>query len=252
MPQAIIKGKLVRVPHGQKLPASKGKRKIKKISDSAPQLPSEKDWMYQPVLLKGEKIISFRKTRVTKDRRKIISETEETPYGKISTKNDDLKIDPLRVRRTSHTGRLFLTNKRLVHVIRHGEFAGLRSSYTVDFDQPLSTLLNVATEISKKDVVYRKRLGVQYCKGDVDMFGDIILAKRDGAPVVETFKERKPIEITREKRKRLVLLDERKPVAVPEREEAFKKRGLPEKRRFHVFGNVDEFAKKIKIAAGIE
>lgn len=246
MPRAIVKGKIVRVPYGQKLPEPK--RKTTKPSNRVPPLP-EKDTIYQPALLKGEKIISFRKTRVAK---KPDGETDETPYGKINVINDDFTWRGIRG--AHHSGMLFLTNKRLVHVIKRGSVMGLCPTYLVDFDRPLSTLHGVTAEVDIKHRLrgHGKRLAVQYFKGNVDMFGDIILARRDGAPVVETFKERKPIEITREKMKRLVLLDERKPVAVPEREEAFEKRGLPEKRRFHAFGNVDEFAKKIKIAAGIE
>ena len=239
MPKAIIKGKLTRVPYGHRLP--KSKKKNTKMSNSALSPPSEKDWMYQPVLLKGEKIISSRRTKVVKDPKNIIREIDEKPYGKISVTNDDLKFRVNPVRKAHHDGRLFLTNKRLVHVIKQGWAPWAK--YTVDFDRPLSTIHTAATEAGSfgRKITYGKRLAVQHYEGDVDMFGDTILAKRDGVPIEErkeTSGENKPRE--REEFK-----------LVAEREKTFEE-GKRKKRRFHVRGGVDEFAREIKDAAGIE
>ncbi|MBA7597356.1 hypothetical protein ES703_04359 [subsurface metagenome] len=218
MPHAIVKGKIVRIPYNHKL--LDPKRKTRKTSDSAPSPFSEEDKKYQPVLLKGEKIISYRRTRVAKKPGKKTYEIDETPYGKISVINDDFTWR--LIRGAHHSGRLFLTNKRLVHVIKQGSVMGIYPRYTVDFDRPLSVLQGATAEVDIKRRLsgHGKRLAVQYYKGDVEMFGDTILAQRGGTPVdeqKETSKEREPI-----------------------------------KRRFHVFGDVHKFAKEIKNAAGIE
>ncbi|GAI49458.1 unnamed protein product, partial [marine sediment metagenome] len=118
-------------------------------------------------------------------------ETDETPYGRIDVINDDLAWRTNPVRKAHHDGVLFLTDKRLVHVVKQGWAHWAK--YTVDFDRPLSTLHNATIETGdgwKRKFYYPgKRLAVQYYKGDVDMFGDIILAKR-GEPLVEERKER--------------------------------------------------------------
>jgi hypothetical protein len=202
MPRAIVKGKLVRVPYNHKLP--KPKNKITKMSNSALSQPSEEDWKYQPVLLDGEKLISCRRTRVAKKQGKETYEIDETPYGKINVINDDLtwRINPLRG--AHHSGRLFLTTKRLVHVIKQGWDRWAK--YTVDFDRPLSTLQTAAVETGdgwKRKMYYPgKRLTVQYYKGDVEMFGDTILAQRGGTPIDEQKEASKEREL-RKKRERL-------------------------------------------------
>ena len=290
MPRAIVKGKLVRVSYGHRLP--KPKKKITKVSNSALLPPSEEDWKYQPVLLNGENIISCRRTRVAKTQGKETYETDETPYGKINVINDDLTWRTKPWRGAHHSGRLFLTNKRLVHVVKQGWDPWAK--YVVDFDRPLSTLQIAAVEVGngwRRRMYYPgKRLAVQYYKGDVDMFGDTIFAQRGGPPVDEqketskerelrkqrerleleleksNLEERKRVEreleklklkefklekrrpeITLEKRQ----LKERKLAAVAGRRETFLERE-PEKRRFHVLGDVDEFLKELKKRAGIE
>ena len=206
MPRAIVKGKLVRVPYGHRLP--KPKKKITKVSNSALSPPSEEDWRYQPVLLDGENIISCRRTRVAKNPREGKTyEIDETPYGKINVINDDLTWrNPLRVRGAHHSGRLFLTTKRLVHVIKQGWDRWAK--YTVDFDRPLSTLQTAAVETGdgwKREFSFPgKRLAVQYYKGDVEMFGDTILAQRGGTPIDEQKETSKEREL-RKKRERLEL-----------------------------------------------
>ncbi len=290
MPRAIVKGKLVRVSYGHRLP--KPKKKITKVSNSALLPPSEEDWKYQPVLLNGENIISCRRTRVAKTQGKETYETDETPYGKINVINDDLTWRGIRG--AHHTGILFLTNRRLIHVIKQGSLMGKFPRYTVDFDRPLSTLQETSIErgagLGRWLIHPEKRLAVQYYKGDVDMFGDTIFAQRGGPPVDEqketskerelrkqrerleleleksNLEERKRVEreleklklkefklekrrpeITLEKRQ----LKERKLAAVAGRRETFLERE-PEKRRFHVLGDVDEFLKELKKRAGIE
>lgn len=311
MPQAIIKGKLTRALYGQKLPEPK-----RKISKSALLPPLEKYWKYQPVLLNGERIISCRRTRVAKKQGKETYEIDETPYGKINVINDDLTWrNPLRIRGAHHSGRLFLTNKRLVHIVKQGWDPWAK--YAVDFDRPLSTLQTAAAEVGdgwKRRTYYPgKRLAVQYYKGDVDMFGDTIFAQRGGPPVDEQKETSKEREL-RKQRERLELkleklkleesklreqnklklaeqklverkqieheleklklkesklkefkLEERTPeialekrrlkerglVAVAGRRETFLERE-PEKRRFHILGDVNEFLKEIKKRAGIE
>ena len=202
MPQAIVKGRLIRVPYGHKLP--KPKKKTTKISDSALQSPSEEDWKYQPVLLDGEKMITCRATRVAKKQGKDTYEIDETPYGKINVVNDDLtwRINPIRG--AHHSGRLFLTDKRLLHVVKQGWDQWAK--YTVDFDRPLSTIQTASVEAGdgfRRRIVFPgKRLTVQYYKGDVDMFGDTILAQRGGAPIDEQNEISKEREL-RKKRERL-------------------------------------------------
>ena len=204
MPQAIVKGKFVRVPSGHKLP--KPKKKTTKISDSAIQSPSEGDWKYQPVLLDGEKIITCRATRVAKKSSKETYEIDETPHGKINVINDDLiwRINPIRG--AHHSGRLFLTNKRLLHVVKQGWDRWAK--YTIDFDRPLSAIQTASVEAGdgfmRKIKFPGKRLTVQYYKGDVDMFGDTILAQRGGTPVDEQNEISKEREL-RKKRERLEL-----------------------------------------------
>jgi len=204
VPQAIVKGKFVRVPYGHKLP--KPKKKTTKISDSALQSPSEEDWKYQPVLLDGEKMITCRATRVAKKSSKETYEIDETPYGKINVINDDLiwRINPIRG--AHHSGRLFLTNKRLLHVVKQGWDRWAK--YTVDFDRPLSAIQTASVEAGdgfRRRIVFPgKRLTVQYYKGDVDMFGDTILAQRGGAPIDEQNEISKEREL-RKKRERLEL-----------------------------------------------
>lgn len=204
MPRAIVKGKLVRVPYNHRLP--KPKKKITKMSNSALSPPSEEDWRYQPVLLDGEKIISCKRTRVTKKQGKNTYEIDETPYGKINVLNDDLTWRTNPFRGAHHSGRLFLTNKRLVHVIKQGWDPWAK--YTVDFDRPLSTLQTAAIEagdgLLRKMNYPGKRLAVQYYKGDVDMFGDTILAQRGGTPIDEQKETSKNREL-RKKRERLEL-----------------------------------------------
>jgi len=211
VPRAIVKGKLVRVPYNHRLP--KPKKKTTKMSDSALQSPSEEDWKYQPVLLDGEKIISCKRTRVAKKQGKETYEIDETPYGKINVINDDLKWRANPFCGAHHSGRLFLTTKRLVHVIKQGSVMGIYPTYAVDFDRPLSTLQTAAVETGgptywgrfKRKMYYPgKRLAVQYYKGDVDMFGDTILAQRGGTPVDEQNETSKKREL-REKRERLEL-----------------------------------------------
>lgn len=202
MPRAIVKGKLVRVAYGHRLP--KPKKKITKMSDSALPPPSQEDWKYQPVLLNGEKIISCRRTRVAKTQGKETYEIDETPYGKINVINDDLTWRTKPWRGAHHSGRLFLTNKRLVHVIKEGWDPWAK--YAVDFDRPLSTLQTAAVEVGdgwKRRMYYPgKRLTVQYYKGDVEMFGDTILAQRGGTPIDEQKETSKEREL-RKKRERL-------------------------------------------------
>lgn len=202
MPRAIVKGKLVRIPYNHKLLNSK--RKTRKTSDSAPSLLLEEDDKYQPVLLKGEKIILYRRTKVAKKPSKKTYEIDETPYGKISVINDDFTWR--LIRGAHHSGRLFLTNKRLVHVIKQGSVMGIYPRYTVDFDRPLSALQGATAEVDIKRRLsgHGKRLAVQYYKGNVDMFGDTLLVERGGTPVEErkeTFKERE----LRKKREQLEL-----------------------------------------------
>jgi len=200
MPHAIVKGKIVRIPYNHKLLNSK--RKTRKTSDSAPSPFSEEDKKYQPVLLKGEKIISYRRTRVAKKPSKKTYEIDETPYGKISVINDDFTWR--LIRGAHHSGRLFLTNKRLVHVIKQGSVMGIYPRYTVDFDRPLSALQGATAEVDIKRRLsgHGKRLAVQYYKGDVEMFGDTILAQRGGTPVDEQKETSKEREL-RKKRERL-------------------------------------------------
>ena len=312
MPQAIIKGKLTRAPYSQKLPEPK--KKTKKISNSALSPPLEKYWKYQPVLLNGERIISCRRTRVAKKQDdKKTYEIDETPYGKINVINDDLTWRGIRG--AHHSGRLFLTNRRLVHIVKQGWDPWAK--YAVDLDRPLSTLQTAAVEKGdgwKRKFIYpEKRLTVQYYKGDVDMFGDTIFAQRGGPPVDEQKETSKEREL-RKQRERLELkleklkleesklreqnklklaeqklvdrkqieheleklklkenklkefkLEERTPeialekrrlkerglVAAAGRRETFLERE-PEKRRFHIRGDVDEFLKEIKKRAEIE
>lgn len=202
MPHAIVKGKIVRIPYNHKL--LNPKRKTRKTSDSAPSLLLEEDKKYQPVLLKGEKIISYRRTRVAKKPSKKTYEIDETPYGKISVINDDFTWR--LIRGAHHSGRLFLTNKRLVHVIKQGSVMGIYPRYTVDFDRPLSALQGATAEVDIKRRLsgHGKRLAVQYYKGDVEMFGDTILAQRGGTPVDEQKETSKQREL-RKKRERLEL-----------------------------------------------
>lgn len=203
MPRAIVKGKLVRVPYNHKLP--KPKNKITKMSNSALSPPSENDWRYQPVLLYGEKIISCMRTRVAKKQGKKTYEIDETPYGKINVINDDLTWRANPFRGAHHSGRLFLTNKRLVHVIKQGW--DWWAKYVVDFDRPLSTLQTAAVEagsLQRRMNYPGKRLAVQYYKGDVEMFGDTILTQRGGTPVEEQKETSKEREISK-KRERLEL-----------------------------------------------
>lgn len=215
MPHAIVKGKIVRIPYNHKL--LNPKRKTRKTSDSAPSPFSEEDKKYQPVLLKGEKIISYRRTRVAKKPGKDTYEIDETPYGKINVINDDLTwIGPgniVRMSRAHHEGMLFLTNKRLIHVLKQGSFKGWFPTYTIDLDRPLSTLQTAAIEtggrtrwgkLGRKWTYPGKRLAVQYYKGDVEMFGDTILAQRGGTPVDEQNEIHKQREL-RKKRERLEL-----------------------------------------------
>ena len=205
MPRAIIKGKFTRAPYGQKLPEPKGK--TKKISNSALSPPLEKYWKYQPVLLNGERIISCRRTKVAKNPREGRTyEADETPYGKINVINDDLTWRTKPWRGAHHSGRLFLTNKRLVHVVKQGWDPWAK--YVVDFDRPLSTLQIAAVEVGngwRRRMYYPgKRLAVQYYKGDVDMFGDTIFAQRGGPPVDEQKETSKEREL-RKQRERLEL-----------------------------------------------
>lgn len=215
MPRAIVKGKLVRVAYGHRLP--KPKKKITKVSNSALSPPSEEDWKYQPVLLNGEKIISCRRTIVAKKQGKDTYEIDETPYGKINVINGDLTwIGPgniVRMSRAHHEGMLFLTNKRLIHVLKQGSFKGWFPTYTIDLDRPLSTLQTAAIEtggrtrwgkLGRKWMYPGKRLAVQYYKGDVEMFGATILAQRGGTPVDEQNEIHKQREL-RKKRERLEL-----------------------------------------------
>lgn len=206
MPHAIVKGKIVRIPYNHKL--LNPKRKTRKTSDSAPSLLLEEDKKYQPVLLKGEKIISYRRTRVAKKPSKKTYEIDETPYGKISVINDDFTWR--LIRGAHHSGRLFLTNKRLVHVIKQGSVMGIYPRYTVDFDRPLSALQGATAEVDIKRRLtgHGKRLAVQYYKGDVDMFGDTILAQRGGTPIDEQNEISKEREL-RKKRERLELKQEK-------------------------------------------
>lgn len=187
--------------------------KITKAAAGMPEIPEggagpKEEKRYRLTLLNGEKIILSRKTKVAKKPGKETYETDETPYGRINVINDDLMWRTNPVRKAHYDGMLFLTNKRLVHVIKQGWAPWAK--YTTDFDRPLSTLHNAAAETGdgwKRKFRYPgKRLAVQYYKGEVNMFGDTILAQRGGTPVEERegdFKERELRELLEVKLERL-------------------------------------------------